>query len=144
MAAIVASLMGGIFCVTSVCCGHALPSNIAGGIYQSMLIRESKESPWLGISVLLPNDTLRTKMGRIDGIVIDNVYDPSPASAAGIRVGDVLRSMGGEPIKTVYDFQRVIYFHGAGSRVKLGIVRDRKPLELEVTIDRRPPGAETR
>ncbi len=124
--------------------GFALPSNIASAIFQAMLMRESKESPWLGISVLAPNDTLRKKLGTpISGIYIDNVFDPSPAHKLGIRVGDVLRSMDDQPIKTVYEFQRILYGLGAGSRVRLGIVRDRKRIELLATIERRPADAVT-
>jgi serine protease Do len=126
--------------------GFALPSNITSGIYQAMLMKESMESPWLGISVLFMDDTLKKKLGggRIEGISIDNVFDPSPAAAAGIKVGDVLRSIDDEVIGNVYDFQRMLYYHGAGSRVRLGLVRDRKKYEVTVTIERRPPGAETR
>lgn len=125
--------------------GLALPSNIASAIFQAMLISESKESPWLGISVLAPNDTLRKKLGGglIRGIVIDNVFDPSPASRAGIRVDDVLSTMDGRPISTVYDFQRILYERGPGSRVRLGLVRAKKPLDLELLIERRPPEATT-
>jgi S1-C subfamily serine protease len=125
--------------------GLALPSNIASAIFQALLMSESKESPWLGISVLAPNDTLRKKLGGglIRGIVIDNVFDPSPASRAGIQVNDVLSTMDDRPISTVYDFQRILYERGPGSRVRLGIVRAKKPLELELTIERRPPEALT-
>jgi serine protease Do len=122
----------------------ALPSNIAGAIFQAMLMRESKESPWLGISVLAPNDTLRKKLGGpIRGIYIDNVFQPSPASKLGVRIGDVLATMDDKPIVSVHDFQRILYELGAGSRVRLGLIRDRKPLELVTTIERRPPEATT-
>lgn len=122
----------------------ALPSNIASAIFQAMLMRESKESPWLGISVLAPNDTLRKKLrGPIRGIYIDNVFQPSPASKLGVRIGDVLSTMDGKPIATVHDFQRILYELGAGSRVRLGLVREKKPLELLATIERRPPEATT-
>jgi serine protease Do len=126
--------------------GHALPSNVANAILQSLLIRENKESPWLGVSVLALTDEERTKLGdrAPGGIAIDNVFDPSPASAAGILVGDILLRLAGEPIATVYDFQRLLYHHGPGSRVTLGMLRDGKPLELVVTIARRPPEATTR
>ena len=121
----------------------AMPSNIAGAIFQAMLMRESKESPWLGISVLAMNDTLRKKLGPITGIYIDNVFDPSPASKIGIVVGDVLRAMDDKPIATVHDFQRILYELGAGSRVRLGIVRAGKRIELQATIERRPAGTLT-
>ncbi len=124
--------------------GVALPSNIANAIFQAMLMRESKESPWLGISVLAPNDTLERRLGGpIAGIYIDNVFVPSPASRLGVRVGDVLRAMDDQPIATVHDFQRILYELGAGSRVRLGIVRGGKRMELKATIERRPPGALT-
>ena len=67
----------------------------------------------------------------------------SPASRAGVQVNDILSSMDGQPIVSVYDFQRVLYDRGAGSRVRLGLVRAKKPLEVQVTIDRRPPEATT-
>ena len=121
----------------------AMPSNIASAIFQAMLMRESKESPWLGISVLAMNDTLRRKLGPITGIYIDNVFDPSPASRLGILVGDVLRAMDDRPIANVHDFQRILYELGAGSRVRLGVVRAGKRIELQATIERRPSGTLT-
>ena len=123
--------------------GLAVPSNIVSAIFQALLISQSRESPWIGVSVLALNDTLRAKLGPIKGIVIDNVFAPSPASRAGVQVNDILSSMDGQPIVSVYDFQRVLYDRGAGSRVRLGLVRAKKPLEVQVTIDRRPPEATT-
>ena len=125
--------------------GYALPSNIASAVYQGMLMRDSRESPWIGISVLKLDDALRRKLGNanLTGIYIDNVFDPSPATAAGIRVGDVLQSMDGEAIRDVHDFQRLLYHSGAGSRVRMGMVRGGKKLEVSLTIARRPPEATT-
>ncbi|MGH7725921.1 MAG: S1C family serine protease [Candidatus Eiseniibacteriota bacterium] len=128
------------------CCGHALPINLATAIYQSLLVRESRDSPWLGISVLLLSDYLRGKLNTagLAGIYIDNVFDPSPASRAGIKVGDVLQTMDGRAIRSVYDFQHWLYMAGVGKDVKLGIVRDRKLLELTARVEPRPPDATTR
>ena len=122
----------------------AVPSNIVTAIFNAMLVSQNKESPWIGISVLAPNDTLQKKLGGpIRGIVIDNVFEPSPASRAGIRVNDVLNSIDGRPIARVADFQSILYERGPGSRVRLGLVRAKKPLELEITIERRPAEALT-
>ena len=96
--------------------------------------------------VLALSEAMRVKHGdgKPGGILIDNVFDPSPASRLGIRVNDVLKSMEGERINNVHDFQRLLYHHGPGSRVRLGLVRDKKPLELTATIERRPTEATTR
>jgi S1-C subfamily serine protease len=126
--------------------GYALPINLATAIYQSLLFKKSTTSPWLGISVLLLTAEKRAELGdpRLNGILIDNVFDPSPASTAGIQVGDVLQSMNRQMILTVYDFQRWTYMFGIGANVELGIVRKGKPMVVKTVIAERPANATTR
>ena len=126
--------------------GYALPINLATAIYQSLLFKKSTTSPWLGISVLLLTPEKRAELGdpRLNGIYIDNVFDPSPASLAGVQVGDVLQSMNRQMIITVYDFQRWTYMFGIGASVDMGIVRQGKPLVLKTVIAERPADATTR
>jgi serine protease Do len=126
--------------------GYALPINLATAIYQSILFQRSKRSPWLGFSVLLLTPEKRKELGdmRLYGILIDNVFDPSPATAAGVQVGDVLQTMNRQRILTVYDFQRWTYSFGIGAPVELGIVRKGKPMTLKAVIAERPANATTR
>ena len=115
-------------------------------IYQSILFQRSKRSPWLGFSVLLLTPEKRKELGdpRLYGILIDNVFDPSPATAGGVQVGDVLQTMNRQRILTVYDFQRWTYSFGIGAPVELGIVRKGQPMVLKTVIAERPPDATTR
>jgi len=115
-------------------------------IYQSLLARQSRESPWLGVSVLKMNRDARRAAGAPDsvGILIDNVFTPSPAATLGVRVGDVLTHMRGEMIRTVYDFQRILYAVGVGRDVKLVLVRQGERLEKTAHIEKRPAEAITR
>jgi serine protease Do len=126
--------------------GYALPINLATAIYQSILFQRSKRSPWLGFSVLLLTPEKRKELGdmRLYGILIDNVFDPSPATAAGVQVGDVLQTMNRQRILTVYDFQRWTYSFGIGAPVELGIVRKGQPMTLKTVIAERPADATTR
>ena len=78
------------------------------------------------------------------GIYIDNVFDPSPATLSGIKVGDVLTSMDGQQIANVYDFQRKLYERGVGNTVKLNLLRGKKRLEVAAEITARPSEATTR
>jgi S1-C subfamily serine protease len=52
--------------------------------------------------------------------------------------------MNGEPVAYVYEFQRILYRLGIGARVKLGIVRGTRKLELPAEIVKRPAEATTR
>src|SRR5262249_21752397 len=105
--------------------GFAVPINLATAIYESLLARQSRDSPWLGVSVLRLSRGGRRAAGAPDslGILVDDVFTPSSASKLGIRVGDVITHMQGEEIRTVYDFQRVLYAVGVGADVNLTLVR---------------------
>ncbi|WP_219465254.1 M50 family metallopeptidase [Nonomuraea rhizosphaerae] len=58
---------------------------------------------------------------------------PTPAAKAGLKPGDKLVTFDGSKITTWADATRLIRSHGAGP-VALGIVRDGKPMTLDVTL----------
>ncbi|MET8335920.1 site-2 protease family protein [Streptosporangium canum] len=58
---------------------------------------------------------------------------PTPAAQAGLKPGDHMVSFDGATIGSWEDAKRLIRSHGAGP-VKLGIVRDGKPMTLDVTL----------
>lgn len=126
--------------------GFALPMSIASAIYESLLARQSRESPWIGVSVLRMSKEARRAAGAPDsiGIQIDNVFKPGPAATLGLRIGDVITRMQGEDVRTVYDFQRILYAAGVGQDISLEVVRKGAKLEHTVHIEKRPPEAITR
>ncbi|MGR6915808.1 M50 family metallopeptidase [[Actinomadura] parvosata] len=58
---------------------------------------------------------------------------PTPAAQAGMKPGDRMVSFNGERIGSWEDATRLIRSHGAGP-VQVGIVRDGKPMTLNVTL----------
>jgi S1-C subfamily serine protease/mono/diheme cytochrome c family protein len=124
----------------------ALPIDLAMTIYRALKVKESEQSPWIGISVAELSAQLRgrLKSSPLTGIYIDDVFEPSPASQIGIRTGDILTKMDDHPILGVSDFQTWLYLLGIDSRVTLEIVRDGKTLRKAVTIQQRPESARTR
>jgi len=127
--------------------GYALPINLASAIWKSLLFRESRRSPWLGISVRPLDLELRRTFPDPPrhGIYIDNVFVPSPASELGIEVGDVLLRLDGEDIRNPYDFQRILYRVGADGETTVEVVTpDGDRIEERTVIRERPPEATTR
>ena len=124
----------------------ALPINLALTIYEPLRSRESTRSPWIGVSVRTLDLELRKRIPSPPrtGIYIDDVFDPSPASRAGLRVGDVLVRMGDERIAHVADFQRWLYLNGIGATVELELSRSGQTLRRPVRIEERPPTATQR
>jgi serine protease Do len=125
----------------------ALPINLAMAIYEPLKAKESRSSPWLGFSVL----ELHTARRRVSpsggvklptvGVYIDDVFQPSPAAAADVRVGDCLISIDGNRITSVGAFQKWLYLSGIGRTITLEISRAGQTLEKRVTVEQRPAAA---
>jgi S1-C subfamily serine protease/mono/diheme cytochrome c family protein len=148
----------------------ALPIDLAMAIYEPLKLRESRKSPWLGFSVLELGDPRarlapskeggeptprgvetrsRSRLRRGNqfprlGVTIDDVFEPSPAAAAGVRIGDTLLSIDGNALVSVGEFQRWLYLSGIGRTIELEIYRDGEILEKRVTVAERPEAVRPR
>ena len=127
----------------------ALPSKIIREIAAPIIHQRSVESPWLGFSVM-SREELREEIGPRAlsqmtrppvGIYIENVFEPSPAFAAGIRPGDFLIEFNGYPINSPIEFQKQFYLSGPGSKVEMKTFRNGTILKSNHTIGIRPPEA---
>jgi serine protease Do len=129
---------------------QVLPANLLLNINEALKVAQSRRSPWIGISVLeLPalrrrlGDQAKTAGFPLTGVYIDDVFDPSPAFAAGVRPGDFLVAMNDHRVVSVADFQTWLYVTGIDARIDLDLLRDGKPLKLSMKIESRPPSAVT-
>lgn len=68
-------------------------------------------------------DALAERLGRRRGLEVVQLMEPSPAAAAGLRVGDVVVELDGAPIEGVADLQRRLIGDAVGRRVDLQIER---------------------
>lgn len=123
---------------------QALPIGLAMTLYDAFRTQQSLRSPWLGFSVLDLSRDRRPHRAAMTGVLIDDVFEPSPAAAAGVQVGDVLTALGDRPIASVADFQKALYLAGIGAAVTLHLARGEETLALPVVIEERPPAARPR
>ncbi len=131
---------------------YALPSKIVVGLHESIRHARSFKSPWLGYSVMSRAE-IAVQRGiegyeALDkprtGILIENVFQPSPAWLAGIQPGDFLVAFGNQRVFTPVDFQRAMYTTGIGKKAKLELYRAGKTLHCELLIEERPAEAAPR
>lgn len=71
-------------------------------------------------------------------LVVEHVFPESPAAAAGLKRGDGLVALAGEPIASLVSAQRRLLAAAPGERVALGLVRAAGPASAEVTLRPRP------
>jgi serine protease Do len=87
------------------------------------------EMPVLGIGMAM--------MRGVKGVIVESVVPGSPAAAAGVRAGDLIRSLDGSAVDDGGELLQMLAKRQAGDAVKLGVLRDKESLEVKVTLKRR-------
>lgn len=78
---------------------------------------------------IMPDYTFDGKGMRLDG-----VSDHKPAAKAGLQSGDILKSLGGEPIEEVKSYMNILSGFKKGDSTKVIFIRDGRELEADVTF----------
>jgi serine protease Do len=77
-------------------------------------------------------------VNNVRGAIVASVQDNGPAAKAGLRSGDVITSLEGEPIKSASELTRKIHAMAPGSSIRLAMLRDRQENSLSVTLSQLP------
>jgi S1-C subfamily serine protease len=113
--------------VAGVGVGLAVPINAnTQQIISALMSTGRVRRAWLGIAgnqAPLP-PPLAAKLGRRDGLRIAQVISGSPAEAAGLRAGDVVVAVAGEPIPSTTVLQRRMVEDAIGRRVEITVWRN--------------------
>jgi len=120
--------------------GFALPSNTAVNIYNDLIAHGKVTRGSIGVSFQEEQSTnpiVLKELGAPYGIVIEGVEPGSPASSAGLKPGDVITQIDGNPVKTGSDLVDRITHAKVGSKIRIAYLRDRKEMETNVTVEAR-------
>jgi len=124
--------------------GFAIPINMAKQILNDLIKYGKYVRSWLGISAqdLTPEMIEHFKVKEKEGVLVGQIYPGTGAEKAGLASGDIIKSVDDKPVKNVNELVREILKRKVGEKVKLNIVRDGKPMTLEVTTKAMPEKAE--
>jgi membrane-associated protease RseP (regulator of RpoE activity) len=70
-------------------------------------------------------------------LLVSDVAADAPAGKAGLRAGDVIVQVNGKPVSHGQDLREQVAKAEAGSQLTLGVQRDGKPLDVNVTVGER-------
>jgi S1-C subfamily serine protease len=73
---------------------------------------------------------MREQVGAEGGLLVLKVAQPSPASRAGLRNGDVLVSANGKPLRSARDLRAA--FESSKGTLTLDLVRKRKTMSVKM------------
>jgi serine protease Do len=116
--------------------GFAIPINMVRSVMEDLIEDGRVDRGYLGIQ--LGGEVDRTMARALDmesprGFIIGNVEDGGPADEAGLKSGDVVVELNGEPVQDFYDFRIAIANSQPGTEVELGIYRDGE--EMSITVE---------
>lgn len=73
------------------------------------------------------------------GVLVVRVDEKSAAENAGLRVGDVLVAIGGEPVRETFEVVHAVMTADAGARLALAVVREGQKRTLDAALAGEPP-----
>jgi serine protease DegS/serine protease DegQ len=115
--------------------GFAIPIGTAKNVLNQLVSEGKVIRGWIG-AVYADQATSRPGAGQ--GVIVQGVYEKSPADLAGLRAGDVLLRMNDEQIAGQLDLYNREASLPPGSKVQLAGLRDGNPFTIEVTLQERP------
>jgi Do/DeqQ family serine protease len=124
--------------------GFAIPINMAKQILDDLIKHGKVVRPWLGISAqdLSPEMMEHFKVKDKEGVLVGQVYPGTGAEKAGLISGDIIKSLDDKTVKNVNELVKEIQKKKVGQKIKLNLIRDGKPMTLEVTTTAMPEKAE--
>lgn len=119
--------------------GFAIPSDMVRSVSDSLIASGSVQRGWLGAVIQDLNEDLADSFGYdgTDGVLIGDVLNDGPADNAGLKAGDIVISIDGEPTTSATELRNQVADISAGSKAKFRFFRDGAEKTLTVTIGKR-------
>jgi serine protease Do len=117
--------------------GFAIPTQIAEPTVEA-LIRDGKISHGyigIGISDVTPDNAKFFHMTNATGAVVTQVDPNTPGGKAGLKTGDVIASLNGQPVTDAGELQMQVGQKRPGDTIKLEVDRDGKNVNIPVTLE---------
>jgi len=73
-------------------------------------------------------------LSSTEGVLVNQIVSGSPAEKSGLKAGDVIIQLEGEKIKDFHEFQFKIADRKPGEQVQLGVIRDKKRIDITITL----------
>ncbi len=115
--------------------GFAVPVNLANWVSRELIEHGVVRRAYLGVAIQPVTHQLAEQFNveTNKGVLVANVQEGTPAAKAGLKAGDVIVSFDGTAVSNPAELQGLVEKAKVGQKQKLSIIRDGKPLSLDVT-----------
>lgn len=120
--------------------GFAIPSNMAKAVMEQLIKHKKVVRGWLGVSVQALSPEMKKHFGLKEdrGVLINQVFENSPAEKAGLKEEDIILQYNGKDITDPTQLRNIVASTPPGKEVELKIFRDGNVISRKVTIEELP------
>ncbi len=120
--------------------GLAVPAHLVSHVTDSLVKNGKVVRGYLGVNIqnitpaLVESFDLKTNKGALVSDVVDN----APAAKAGLKQGDVITAVNGQPVTDANNLSLQVSTFAPGTKLNLDVLRDGKAKQLTATTEERP------
>lgn len=120
--------------------GFAIPINTARDIIPQLEKNGKVSRGFLGLvpQEITPELQQSLELPTKEGVVVSSIQKGSPADRAGLKRYDVILEIDGGRVTSEDHFRRIVADTIPGKKVHLKLLRDGKPLEIDIEVAERP------
>jgi serine protease Do len=121
--------------------GFTIPINMAVVVAEQLISKGSMRRSYLGVQLENSFDSstaLKLGLKSTRGALVKSILPNSPASNAGIRVGDVILEINGRPVENDGHLVKMVGLTPAGSQAELLVYREGSTRRVSAFLEPSP------
>jgi serine protease Do len=122
--------------------GMAIASNLAQNVMEQLLENGVVHRGYLGVQIKdIADAEVAARLGMAKdqvGVLVSRVFADTPGAKAGLKNGDVILRLAGQPVPDGKELQSIVARLAVGKPAEVAILRDGQPQTLRVTIEEQP------
>lgn len=120
--------------------GFAVPSNVVKKVIEDLIRYKKVHYGWLGVEMQPLQNNMGEALGLAsnEGVIVNRVFENSPAQKGGILQGDVIVEAGGRTIREPSDLYAKITYTDPNTYLPFSLIRDNRLIKLSIKIGSKP------
>ncbi len=116
--------------------GFAIPIHLAESVVAQLKEKGEVTRGWLGVQIRDLDDSLASyyQLKAFSGVYVENVVPGDPADKAGIRSGDIITSVDGQPVTSGRELASLVARIPVGKKTHIALMRDGNKKNISVKV----------
>ncbi|HXQ63599.1 MAG TPA: DegQ family serine endoprotease [Steroidobacteraceae bacterium] len=119
--------------------GFAIPSNMVRSVMEQLVKYGEVKRGILGVNIVTLTPDIAESLGSKDaqGALVSQVVEGSAAEKAGIKAGDIITTVNGQPVKSAAELRNHIGLLRVGEGVDIALLRDGQAKRVAAVVQAR-------